>query len=134
MENINFNSYKYSKNAKTTYKLSQNNDNDTDTDTVNEFNLPNTVTLSNGCYIKSKGFMKPCYAIGGSKKHITSLYKFETTENDFFFGDIKKDNHKFLVIAKISETTLDLFLFNNSNAYSNKFKCLEIIKMQISNN
>jgi hypothetical protein len=68
--------------------------------------------------------------LGGSKKHITSLYKFETSENDYFFGDILKDKKKYLLIAKIFETGLDIYLFKNDNAIIEKYKSLEIVKNQ----
>ena len=126
MKNLNFSTYKYSKNKKTTYKLVFNNADTGDT----QIDLPNTISLSNGCYVKSKSNIKPCYSLGGSKKHITSLYKFETSENDYFFGDIKKDKKKYLLIAKIFETGLDIYLFKNDNAIIEKYKSLEIVKNQ----
>ncbi len=128
MNNLNFSTYKYSKNKKTTYKLVFNN---ADTGDI-LIDLPNTISLSNGCYVKSKSQIKPCYSLGGSKKHITSLYKFETSENDYFFGDILKNKIKYLLIAKINETDLDIYLFNNENAIKDKLKSLEIVKNEIA--
>lgn len=128
MENLNFSTYKYSKKTKTSYKLVSINDNAITGDT--QIDLPNSICLTDYDYIKYKSNNKANYFISQGKKHISKLMKFDNA--DFFFGDILKDKIKYLLIAKINETDLDIYLFNNENAIKDKLKSLEIVKNEIA--
>lgn len=126
MQNEIFDTYKYTKKTKTSYKLVVSDTGDTQT------NLSNTLYLSNACYIKSKSNIKPCYSLGESKKHLTSLYQFYNNEIDYFYGDIKKENKRYLLIAKIIENDLIVYVFKNEYSITDKLKSLEIVKNEIA--
>ena len=129
MENLIFSTYKYSKKTKTTYKLVSINENAITGDTQTD--LPNSITLTDSDYIIYKSKSKANYFISQGKTHISKLVRFDN-ENYYYFGDILKNKIKYLLIAKINETDLELYLFNNENAIKDKLKSLEIVKNEIA--